>query len=95
MFVADPDKRLGGGPEDGLELRKHSWFAGVDWDMIMQKQIKPPFKPKLQSATDVRYIDETFTSQNLNNSPESLVDSLKGGMWEGFSYSGKGGHTKQ
>lgn len=86
LFVADPDQRLGGGPDDGLELMNHPWFAGVDWNMIMQKQIKPPFKPKLQSKTDVRYIDETFTKQKVNNSPESLVDSLKGGMWQGFSY---------
>jgi len=89
--VADPEKRLGGGPDDGLELRRHSWFTGVDWEMILSKQIKPPFKPKLQSPTDVRYIDEVFTSQNLNNSPESLVDSLKGGIWEGFTYTGKSG----
>lgn len=91
VFIADPTKRLGGGPEDGLELMRHPWFAGVDWDMIMNKQIKPPFKPKLQSATDVRYIDESFTKQGVTESPESLADSLKGGMWEGFTYDGKKG----
>jgi hypothetical protein len=69
----------------------HPWFAGVDWDMILRKEIKPPFKPRLQSNTDVRYIDETFTKLKVNNSPESLVDSLKGGMWEGFTYTGKNG----
>lgn len=64
--------------------------------MIEQKQIKPPFKPKLSSATDVRYIDNTFTEQTLHDSPES-VQSLtsaggsqaKGGMWDGFSYGEK------
>lgn len=61
IFVAEPNLRLGGGPEDGIELMRHPWFAGVDWDMILQKQIKPPFRPKLVSNTDVRYIDETFT----------------------------------
>jgi hypothetical protein len=68
---------------------QHPWFAGVDWDMIFNKQIKPPFKPKLQSAVDVRYIDETFTKQKLGETPESMADSLKGGMWEGFTYDGK------
>jgi RAC serine/threonine-protein kinase len=91
--VADPDQRLGGGPDDGLELMNHPWFAGVDWNMILQKQIKPPFRPRLQSNTDVRYIDETFTKQRLGDSPESMVDSnsLKGGLWEGFTYDGKKG----
>lgn len=86
LFVAEPDKRLGGGPTDGEELMNHPWFAGVDWNLILQKQIKPPFKPKLQSKLDSRYIDETFTKQPLKSSPESLADSLKGGMWQGFSY---------
>lgn len=58
--------------------------------MILRKEIKPPFKPRLQSQTDVRYIDDTFTKQPVKSSPESLVDSLKGGMWEGFTYTGKG-----
>ena len=63
LFVPEPNKRLGGGEGDAMEIMSHSWFAGVDWNMILQKQIKPPFKPKLTSPSDVRYIDETFTSQ--------------------------------
>lgn len=90
MFVADPESRLGSGPGDAKELMDHPWFTGVDWNMIMNKQIKPPFKPKLQSNTDLRYIDETFTKQNVNESPESMVDSLKDGTWEGFTFDGKG-----
>jgi len=47
IFVADPNERLGGGPDDALELMNHAWFTGVDWNLIATKQIKPPFKPKL------------------------------------------------
>lgn len=32
--MADPEKRLGGGTDDALELMNHPWFAGVDWNMI-------------------------------------------------------------
>ena len=79
LFVADPEKRLGGGPDDGKELRAHPWFAGVDWDQIYNKQIKPPFKPRLGSDTDVRYIDSAFTDQKVGESPESAHDSLPSG----------------
>ncbi len=89
--MANPDERLGGGQTDAEEIKAHSWFAGVDWDMITNKQIKPPFKPKLQSSVDVRYIDEAFTKQRVGDSPESMVNSLQGGMWEGFTYEGKKG----
>jgi len=68
---------------------RHPWFTGVDWELIRGKQIKPPFKPRLQSATDVRYIDESFTMMGVTDSPESMGNSLKGGMWEGFTYEGK------
>lgn len=91
LFVADPNKRLGGGPDDALEIMSHPWFAGVDWNLIFNKQIKPPFKPKLQSQTDVRYIDETFLKQPLNDSPESMSNSLslkEGGTWQGFTFEG-------
>lgn len=94
MFVADPDSRLGGGAGDAEEIKRHPWFAGVDWKLIETKQIKPPFKPKLQSEFDTKYIDSTFTDQNINESPDSVasnsLNSLKGGMWDGFSYDGKG-----
>ena len=91
LFVANPNQRLGGGDGDGMEIMNHAWFTGVDWNMILQKSIKPPFKPKLTSPSDVRYIDETFTSQELWDSPESMKNSLNGGNWPGFTYKGKEG----
>ncbi len=72
-----------------MEIMSHPWFAGVDWNLIYLKQIKPPFKPKLTSPADVRYIDETFTSQQLLDSPESMRGSLKGGNWPGFTFEGQ------
>ena len=32
------------GAKDIKELKKHKFFAGVDWDKIME--IEPPFKPE-------------------------------------------------
>ncbi len=86
--MAEPDKRLGGGPEGGKELMKHPWFDGVDWDAIMAKKIKPPFKPKLASEIDVRHIDSTFTEKLPTETPESLASGslMGGGQWEGFTY---------
>ena len=60
--MADPNKRLGGGPGDVEEIKAHPWFSGVDWNLILNKQIKPPFKPRISSQEDLKYIDETFTN---------------------------------
>lgn len=62
LFIPDPDKRIGGGPTDGEEIMMHPWFEGVDWNLILNKKIKPPFRPRLTSNTDVKNFDTMFTS---------------------------------
>ncbi len=56
IFVADPDKRLGGGPGGAREIMNHPWFAGINWNKMLKKQYVPPFKPNLRSPTDPRYV---------------------------------------
>ena len=50
--------------------------------------MKPPFKPKLASKEDVRYIDDYFTKQMIEESPVTTAVSTgnTGGNWEGFSF---------
>jgi len=62
LFVADPNNRLGGGPGDGDEIMNHPWFDGVDWNLILHKKIKPPFRPRLASKDDVKNFDTMFTT---------------------------------
>ena len=95
--MADPTKRLGGGPEGAEELKKHPWFKGIDWSMVLAKKIKSPFKPRLQSEEDVRYIDDTFTNQKFTPASQDSVNianigspSSIGGNWEGFTYNPAG-----
>jgi serine/threonine protein kinase SCH9 len=40
----------------------HPWFAGVDWNMILNKQIKPPFKPIMRSDVDTPNVEKMFTT---------------------------------
>lgn len=44
-----------GGAED---LKQHSWFRGVDWSMVKQKKIQPPWVPELANNLDFSYFDE-------------------------------------
>lgn len=90
LFVPDPNQRLGGGAGDGEEIMMHPWFEGVDWNLILQKKIKPPFKPRLASATDVKNFDPMFTSQTPNGAtPSSEIGSqLNKAVFTGFTYTG-------
>lgn len=45
-----PQKRLGAGIKDASELKSHPFFAGINWDDIAQKRIKPPQQMLVSAA---------------------------------------------
>lgn len=65
LLNKDPAKRLGFyGAQD---IQQHSWFEGFDWDKLLNKQLQPPFVPKLSSETDLQNFDKEFTDLNVNS----------------------------
>uniref|UniRef100_A0A673ARL2 protein kinase C n=1 Tax=Sphaeramia orbicularis TaxID=375764 RepID=A0A673ARL2_9TELE len=62
LLQKNPDMRLGAGEEDALEIKRHKFFQGVDWDALLAKKVKPPFLPVIRAAHDVSNFDEEFTS---------------------------------
>ncbi|CEG48725.1 agc akt protein kinase [Plasmopara halstedii] len=67
----DPTKRLGTKISDILE---HPFFRGIDWDLLLKKQITPPWKPKLSSPLDVEYVDTEFTDLDVHSEVQSPTD---------------------
>uniref|UniRef100_A0A8B9HUD3 non-specific serine/threonine protein kinase n=2 Tax=Astyanax mexicanus TaxID=7994 RepID=A0A8B9HUD3_ASTMX len=74
LLIKDPNKRLGGGPDDAKEIMRHSFFVGVDWQDVYDKKLIPPFKPQVSSETDTRYFDEEFTAQTITITPPEKFD---------------------
>jgi len=90
LLERDPRRRLGGGPSDAIEVQKHPFFAGMDWERLYKKQYKPPFKPKVESEADTSNFDPCFTEtvpiDSLpNNQSAPLSDSVQQNF-EGFTY---------
>ncbi|KAI4873844.1 hypothetical protein NFI96_018838, partial [Prochilodus magdalenae] len=46
LLIKDPNKRLGGGPDDAKEIMRHSFFSALDWQDVYDKKLVPPFKPQ-------------------------------------------------
>ena len=87
LFIKDPEKRLGSGPNGLNDIKSHVFFSSINWESIYEKKIKPPFTPKLKNAIDTRYIDQEFTSLPIKESigtGESLDPEQD--PYGGFSY---------
>lgn len=49
-MVTSAENRLGSGPGGAADIKRHPFFAGVDWDTI--RNIEAPFVPHLKSTFD-------------------------------------------
>lgn len=69
LLTREPDKRLGCGPTDALEIMQHPFFADINWDDVYHKRIKPAFVPTLRDPTDTSNFDEEFTKEQPKLTP--------------------------
>lgn len=85
-LIATSAKQTNRGGE--AEIRKHLFFRHIDWDKIANKEVQPPFKPRIRDRLDVSNFDKQFTSQNVELSPtdESFMLNMDQSMFDGFSY---------
>lgn len=44
--------RLGAGPSGVKNIKSHVFFKNIDWDLLEQKHIEPPFKPEHSKLFD-------------------------------------------
>ena len=80
LLNRNPKHRLGASL-DAEELKRHPFFADIDWDALCRKKITPPFKPKLKSETDTSNFDPEFTNAlNGASSLNARAAALASGM---------------
>jgi serine/threonine protein kinase len=90
LLDRNPSLRLGSGPQDAQEIKSHMYFSDVDWDKLIKKQVKPPFKPKVESETDTSNFDPVFTgSEVVDSLPKEVGAPLSETIqmnFKGFTY---------
>jgi len=93
LLKRNPDDRLGAGPEDEMAIRKHPFFADIDFDKLYRKEIEPEFKPRLNGNLDASNFDTEFTSETVQDSvvessPRDPNHKVTNDEFAGFTFAG-------
>ncbi|PAA62441.1 hypothetical protein BOX15_Mlig000742g1 [Macrostomum lignano] len=90
LLIRSPAERLGGGPDDVEEVKRHSFFRKLDWDRVLRQAYDPPFTPSavLESEADVSLFDPKFTREIPVESPEedSVLSASVANVFQGFTF---------
>jgi len=80
-------------PEDRMtpsEIQDHPWFKGFDWEALIQKRLKPPWRPSVKGPMDMSQIDPDILKETPFDTPDVFPDFIKGDedLFEGFTFEG-------
>ena len=85
----NPSERLGSNVEYGFqEIMSHPFFKTIDWELLEQKQVTPPFRPILESNRDLANFPSEFKDEPVQFSPDdvNVIDNIDQRDFVGFEY---------
>lgn len=88
FLTRDVPKRLGVGKSGDADIKRHPFFASLDWAKIEKREIPSPYRPKVGGKKEVNNFDSEFTSEAPELSPtdaESVAD-IDQNLFKGFSF---------
>jgi serine/threonine protein kinase len=64
LLQKDPNKRLGGGIRDALDIKEHVYFKDVNWEDVYNKKIKPPEIRNIKKAIKIYNQPRLFANED-------------------------------
>uniref|UniRef100_A0A0N5ALS1 Ribosomal protein S6 kinase n=1 Tax=Syphacia muris TaxID=451379 RepID=A0A0N5ALS1_9BILA len=86
LFKRIPSHRLGYGPDGMTQIKSHPFFASIDWDKLLAREIEPPFRPTLTGTDQTHYFDPEFTKESPRDSPAVPPSARAHELFRGFSF---------
>ena len=62
LCTSDASQRYGAQKDGAKDIKLHPWFAGVDWQKLYSRRIRPPYIPHVNGHGDTRYF-ETYAEE--------------------------------
>ncbi|XP_050527404.1 serine/threonine-protein kinase N isoform X2 [Daktulosphaira vitifoliae] len=89
LLRKNPERRLGSSERDAEDVKNQKLFRTVVWDDLLQRKVKPPFVPTINSVEDVSNFDEEFTSERPQLTPPKdprILSEDEQQMFKDFTY---------
>ena len=71
FLCAERNIRLGCSKSGPDEVKAHKWFKGVDWKVVFDRKIPPPWIPEIRHPTDTKYFDRYAESAETPSMPSA------------------------
>lgn len=85
----NPAERLGCHPQTGFQdITSHAFYKSIEWEHLKNRQVTPPYKPRIDSDRDPSNFDPQFISETLDFTPDDpeVLAQIDHGEFEGFEY---------
>jgi len=85
LLEREDKKRL----QEPAAIKAHPFFKEINWDLLLKKELTPPFIPQVQGEDDTSNIDPSFTQCPLTDNDEqetSTISTAQQSEFECFTY---------
>jgi len=83
LCQTDPQQRLAVKKGGIQNIKEHAWYTGFDWEAMMSRSMKVPYKPQVKSKKD----NTNFSARREDMPPQVHYKDDKSGWDKGFATS--------